>query len=123
MAQRVEISQLASPCMARRRGEEAYEALVTYLRKGPVDILLDGVGIVSTSFLDALVCNLSRAGQTDAVSFVSGDPSILDKLARISGARSVTISARSANGKRYRVTPMMSTEYKPEFVTDKIYAD
>lgn len=123
MTQRVEINQLAFPCIARRRGEEAYVALLTYLRNGPVDVVLDEAGIVSTSFLDAIVCNLSRAGQTDAVTFVSGDPSILDKLARVSGARSATVYTRSANGRRRRVTPMMSTEYKPEFVTDKIPAD
>ena len=123
MVQRLRINEFVSSCMTRRRGEEAYQLLAPYMRSGPIEVEFDGANVVSSSFLDELVRNLNQADQTEAVTFVTDDDQILDKLARITGTRGAVIYVRSEGAERHRVAPQTGVEYTTEFVSDKIFAD
>jgi hypothetical protein len=90
----VHITELASPCLTRQRGKEAYRNLVPYLHAGQVDVILDGVEMLSLSYLDGIVNSLIATGSTGDVTFVVSDQRFMNKLARVAEIRQTKLFAR-----------------------------
>ena len=89
MSERIGVTELATPCLTRARGVEAYENLRDRLQ-GTVELNLDA-DIVSSSFLDELVLRLDGAKLLDKVIFTAGEKAYLSKLAYIAGTRGTSI--------------------------------
>ena len=83
MLERIGLTELATPCLTRARGAEAYENLRPRLR-GKVQLDLDA-DIVSSSFLDELILRLDRDKLLDRVIFIVGESAHISKLEHISG--------------------------------------
>ena len=116
MTQRVLATQLTPRYVTRKRGEEAYLALGEYLRAGPLELDLDRVGMLSTSFLDGLASKLLANDQAEAVTFVSDESRTMEKLGRIAATRSATLHARSQQDERHEVPHQRLATLKPVLV-------
>ena len=115
----IHISELSETCATRIRGHKASRRLKPYLRKGKVEIKLDGVEILSTSFLDELIAQLIKAGNTEKVIFKNGSSMVKDKLARISGIRNTTIYYQSRNGRIHEIHPKPFEPLRATFASRK----
>ncbi len=122
MERHIHITELHSLCIMRWRGEKAYEKLQGYLQEGLVEVDLDGVELLSMSFLDGLVSKLIAFHLADKVTFRVSDPTVRDKLARIAGIRSATLFYRSGDQDTRQVLPKAEMLYKATFVASKIPA-
>ena len=115
---RVNISQLASPCVTRARGEEASKKLLGYMDIDQIEVDFNSVEMVSLSFLDGFVTNLMKIAKEKNVVFII-NPQIEEKLARIAGIRKATIY-HCLDGQV--IQPVKPKEYEPHdsvFIPDK----
>ena len=85
------ITDLAQPCVTRRRGEQAFQKLQPLLGEAPIEVDLNLADMLSMSFLDGLVSKLINSESVDVVTFVSDDESTIRKLDRISEIRSARL--------------------------------
>jgi hypothetical protein len=83
MEQTTFIGDLGVPTATRPRGEEAYRRLRQRWTEERLAVLLDGVPLLSLSFLDELIAGLLRAGELDRVTFVTAQARTREKLARV----------------------------------------
>ena len=101
----INIYELAQPCVTRRRGEEAYSELQSRALQEPIEIALNGVDLLSMSFLDGLIVKLLNSEQTNLVTFVSDEPSVLHKLSRIADIRDVELFHRGSASATRQIVP------------------
>ncbi|MFW6158543.1 MAG: hypothetical protein ACOC8E_04210 [Planctomycetota bacterium] len=101
----VQIAELTEKTLSRRRGKEAYDALVSRDDHDEIVIDLNGAEACSLSFLDELVCRMHGIGMLQRASFVTGNPQHIRKLGRVSAIRELTIY-RMIDGKRELVEPV-----------------
>jgi hypothetical protein len=87
---RVNVDQLASPCVTRVRGQEASRRLQDFLCGDQTEVDFRCVEMVSFSFLDGFVSSLMSLGkERDVVFLISKE--MRNKLSRIVGIRNATI--------------------------------
>ena len=115
----IRISELSKICATRRRGQEASSRLEPYLKSGMVDIDLDDVEVVSTSFLDELILHLVKIDSIEKVVFKCSTSILEDKLARISGIRNTKINYQLNGGQCKVITPRPFEPLKASFVKTK----
>lgn len=113
----IHVSQLAPKQVTRRRGEQAYDALSKHLDNGPVEIDLDGVPLLSASFLDGLISRLIRADRIVDVTFVTNQDGVVEKLGRISSIRAVPVYQGVRGEQRKQVTPRAVEPLRPVVVS------
>ncbi len=118
MKHEVQVKHLSFPCVTRKRGKEAAEKLQAYIGNEPVVVILNGVEMLSLSFLDGLISDLASHDNTEKVVFDSINPIVEDKLARVAAIRDVSIIYRSANEIRH-ITPKTSVPHDAQFVPMK----
>ena len=107
MEHRLHVSDLGLPTLTRTRGREAYGNWREYWQEGSATILLDGVTMLSLSFLDGLVLELLAAGELERVTFETREPRTRHKLARVAGLHpeAVLYVKGAPADDRQRVTP------------------
>jgi hypothetical protein len=110
MNETIHIGELASPCLTRQRGKEAYIRLADRLRSGSVDLVLDGAGMLSLSYLDGLINDLISANHTDHVTFIASDEKSLNKLSRIAKIRAVRLFYRPSTEINRKEIPIRHNE-------------
>ena len=118
----IHINDLTRPTITRSRGRSAYEALVDVMQEDEIDVLLDGAGALSLSFLDGFVLCLQKAAALNLVTFVTGEPAVRRKLERLAGIhpelsvylRDSTRSPRRAVNPRPPVNESFLPEDKPQ---------
>lgn len=122
--QQLHVKNLVSSTVTRARGEEAFANLERFLEQGPLELLLDGVELLSTSFLDEIVRLLASRGEMDKMTFVTNDVLAVGKLARISALRRVPIYTRAAHdARRTLVVPKQLSSGDSTFAPTKVPAD
>lgn len=115
------VRQLAQPSVTRARGAEAFGSLAKLLENGPVDVKLDGVDLLSASFLDEIVRLLVAKSQSEKVTFVTDDILTIDKLRRISAVRNARIYARGTQDvERNVLAPRQVTSGDSTFSASKV---
>ena len=107
MERRLHVSDLGMPTLTRTRGREAYRDWREQWREGSATILLDGVTMLSLSFLDGLVLELLAAGELERVTFETREPRTQDKLTRVAGLHpeALLYVKGAPTDERQRVTP------------------
>jgi len=90
---RLAIAELTTPCLTRRRGRLAAEALLSRDDGLDIHLLLNGVEFLSLSFLDELVRHLEEAGVLERLTFETARREHLEKLGRVRDVRGVDIYA------------------------------
>lgn len=103
----ISLSDLASSFATRRRGAEAYDRLLPFLKDGPVVLDLDGVGVMPASFLDALILRLIESGHAGDVSFRTTSARAKEKLRRLSGLRDVSLFLHQQLGAPEKLEPRL----------------
>jgi hypothetical protein len=115
---RVNISQLAFPCVTRARGEEASKKILGYIDIDQIEVDFNSVEMVSLSFLDGFVTNLMKSTKEENVIFIINSQ-IEEKLSRIAGMRKATIY-HCLDGKAIQpVEPKVYESNDPVFVPNK----
>lgn len=109
MEQTIRVSELGVPTLSRARGREACERLREQWSASAAAIQLDGVSMLSLSFLDGLVLGLLAAGRLDHVTFVTQDPRTVGKLERVAGLHpgAALYMRHGPSEARRRVTPAL----------------
>ena len=116
----VRLVDMSESFMTRRRGKEAYRNLHPMLRPDTTIVLnLDGMPILSMSFLDELVLRLREDNKSDALVFQTEDPLTMSRLERISGVRSIVLRSLNPRGKVERIQPRYPAPFIPNIVKDK----
>jgi len=90
---RLAIAELTTPCLTRRRGRLAAEALLSRDDGLDIHLLLNGGEFLSLSFLDELVRHLEEAGVLERLTFETARREHLEKLGRVRDVRGVDIYA------------------------------
>ncbi len=93
----IHIGDITERGLLRRRGEQAYERLSSYLETGDVEVNLDGLRSLSMSFMDGIISMLVDNDQLDKVTFVTDNRVTLEDLSTISGFRNTSIFYRSSD--------------------------
>ena len=101
----ISVETLSSSFSTRRRGEEAFERLWPMLTGDQIFIDLDGVGLLSPSFLDGLLLKLRRKGIVDMVVFKTCDERTLGRLQRLVDLRSITVHTSNQRDAVKRLLP------------------
>jgi hypothetical protein len=103
---RLRIERLVSATLGRKRGREAYEALLA-IDDGQSDLVisLDGSEAYSLSFLDEFLVRMNENHLLRRTTFETDSPLHIKKLGRASEIRNVTIR-RSIDGRTEVVTPV-----------------
>lgn len=116
---RLDISKLSEHMVTRSRGAVAFKRLKMFLRRRRSADLVIGEGqLLSLSFLDQLVWDLSKSGDLHRVIFVLSEKDTLRKLSRVANIRGVDISyADAQTGARRNVRP--TSGRKPAVTTSK----
>ena len=121
MNQQVHVRQLSQPSVTRARGAEASVSLARLLDNGPIELELDGVDLLSASFLDEIVRLLAKRSQIEKVTFVTDDILTLDKLKRISAVRNARIYARGTHdAQRIMLAPRQVASGDSTFSASKV---
>lgn len=115
---RIDISQLAFPCVTRVRGEEAFEKLQSHIGADQIEVDFTGVEMVSFSFLDGFITNLMKIGKEKNIVFIT-NRQIERKLVRIAGIRNATIYHRLDGQAIQQVKPKVYKSHDSEFVPNK----
>lgn len=106
----IHLLKLTPSTLTRPRGEEAGKKMAAYVQAGAVELDLDNT-LPSLSFLDGLILALREERTLHLVTFVTKDPVVLDRLARIATERDVTIDARPGEAHpKAPTTPAQSLE-------------
>lgn len=114
----IKVLDLASPCLTRPRGEEAYNKLHLYLDesgRAPVDVDLDATDAPSSSFLDELVLKLQASSLLDYVTFVTTKDRVRKRLANIAGTRNLTLYFKPQPDAIRRAVPKSVSSYEAEY--------
>lgn len=94
----VHVKDLGSPALTRPRGREAGMRLRGERPAGDLVVSLDGLEMLSMSFLDGLVLDLAEAGELRRVTFQTQDSRMRGKLQRVADLHpSLTIFVTDAN--------------------------
>lgn len=103
----VRVGDLGVPTLTRPRGREAYHRLRERWTEGSVVLVLDGVSMLSLSFLDGIVLELLAAGELDRVTFVTDDVRTEEKIGRVAGlhTEAVLYVRRPSEQERRSVVP------------------
>ena len=96
--QSVDLVSLSPRFTTRRRGEEAYKALLPALESGAVVLHLDSTDSLSTSFLDGLLLKLMAGNHLSNVMFETNDARKQTILGRLSSVRSIDIQLLNGQG-------------------------
>ena len=120
MAIQLHVSDLSSPCITRARGQLAAERLLSYLTTDSVEIDLNDVEMLSTSFLDGLVSHLPAQDIKNKVTFLVNDPIVKNKLARVAAVRHIDLYYCSHNNKRRTVNWKSPSSLKAVFADTKM---
>ena len=115
----VDLVKLCHSFTTRRRGEEAYDALLPELHGGTVELNLDGVDVLSASFLDGLLLSLIGGGHLESVLFRSTDPRTTTRLERLSGVRDVDIYSVDLQGRIQKVKRRQPNHFRARFADRK----
>ena len=106
MTRDIQIIDLGSPCVTRKRGQEAAKLLKTQLDAQSTILDLNGVEMLSFSFLDGLISDLTAEVNAARLVFHADDPEVIDKLARIAAIRNICIFTRGTRRRARPVVPM-----------------
>lgn len=117
--QRVDVTDLSSWFTTRRRGEEAYSALLPTLQCGEVVLDLNAADSVSASFLDGLLLRLASGGHLESVLFGAVNPRTLSVLGRLSSIRGIDILLLNGDGAVERVEPYPVPAIQPTLTHGK----
>ncbi len=90
----VHVSALSPLCVTRARAKQAVKKLMPYLSGNTVEIDFNDVAVVSLSFLDELVSNLTGPASEGKIVFRTHDKLIKNKLSMIADIRSCSIFCR-----------------------------
>jgi len=104
----VRVKKLAPRFLTRDRGREAYEKLEP-LKYDTLTIDLNGIQLISYSFLDEIVLRAAKADRLKNIIFKTGDDYALDKLAHIAGTRRVNITVNNPTLKIQSIEPLTFT--------------
>ena len=115
---RIDISQLAFPCVTRVRGEEAFEKLQSHIGADQIEVDFTGVEMVSFSFLDGFITNLMKIGKEKNIVLIT-NRQIERKLVRIAGIRNATIYHCLDGRAIQQVKPKVYKSYDSVFVSNK----
>ena len=85
------IAELTKPCLTRRRGGMAAEALLSRDDGSAIHLLLGEAELLSLSFLDELVQQLEEACVLERLTFETTRSEHIEKLGRIRDIREVEI--------------------------------
>lgn len=102
----IHMHELARPCLTRRRGEEVYSRLQSGSYADPIEVDLNGVDLLSMSFLDGLIAKLLSANEASRITFVTDDEAVLHKLARIAEIRDAKLYYREDRSPIRHITPV-----------------
>ena len=95
---RIHISDLSEVTVTRARGAEAFDRLAPQLSPDlMLELDLDGVDLLSPSFLDELILKLSKADAIEQVVFLTKDLVVLQKLRRAATYRRVALLVKSGD--------------------------
>jgi hypothetical protein len=115
MKQILRIEELASPCLSRARGQEAFDKLLPLVAGKCVTIDLDCAETLSTSFLDEFVSRLNESHALDLVCFVTARQRVRRKLSQISTVRDLDLYASLSAEESASPLPRVSLGEAPEF--------
>lgn len=121
MARAVHVKDLGVPTVTRPRGREAAAFLLSRHSEATL-VLLDGVPMLSGSFIDGVVLHLFEEGALGRMAFVTRDRETERKLSRIAALHpNVTIYfQRGEDAPREKVVPAeMPPSSTPEFSVTK----
>jgi hypothetical protein len=82
---------LSPVTVTRARGEEAAPRLLSILESEPVELALDDAELISGSFLDEIIRQVSAAQKLRQVTFVSEKESTIRKLKTIAANRNIHV--------------------------------
>jgi hypothetical protein len=104
----IKMREMSPIALTRKRGEEAFDALESSLRSDQVEIDLEGMDMLSRSFLDGFVSRLSTVNKLNDVVFVTTQRDVLTKLGKISAQHGLVLFFRERVGdnRRQRVAPV-----------------
>jgi hypothetical protein len=104
------ISELTPITLTRKRGLDAFRALLVHLEhEKNVDIDLDDAIMMSMSFLDELIWRLAEANLLSRVAFVTRKAGTRRKLGNVAFERNVDVYSRSSvNDRRNVAVPRVS---------------
>lgn len=115
----VKISELASPCLTRRRGKDAAKKLKQMVGTQMAEIDIDDVEMLSLSFLDGLISELVTSGLEASVVFRTSNQESIAKLQHIAAIRPVSLSFQSGDQAVRLVTPRPTAGGEPVFAEEK----
>ena len=120
MAELIELVNHMYPCVTRKRGEKLFEKFNSMLGKDDgIKLSLQGVEILSMSFLDGFISRLIDSNATEQVVFITDEPPSIDKLSRISEIRNVPLFfARDPSIER-SVVPRNKSSNPAAVISDK----
>ncbi len=116
MERQIHITEIVAHCVTRARGEEAARKLLGYLEVSPVEIDLNGVEMVSLSFLDGLLSFIASYYKKPNIIFQIDRPDIEKKLAHIASIRHTDINYRYVKQPVQHVEPRPPRSSKTTFV-------
>jgi len=112
----MKISDFTPLCTTRSRAKEASAKLIKKLQlNSGVEIDIGCCEIVSVSFLDELLTNLQSILPENKIVFRINDQALEDKLALVSGMKSIDIFYRINDEKVRKVVPRYVVSHEPEF--------
>jgi hypothetical protein len=89
---RIDITELVSSCLTRRRAAEAFQALAKLDDGSDILLCLEHTPFLSVSFLDELVGRLDGAGILPRITFdTAGNGEYVGKLGRVRDVREVRL--------------------------------
>ena len=116
----VNINQLSKPCISRARGNEAGEKIAQLIDQyNSLEIDLQGVELISLSYLDGIITRLLVSNNLEKVIFVTNERQHLDKLSQISSLRGISIYHRTLEKQPQIVTPKRQPPTKLVYVEHK----
>lgn len=106
MTRDIRILDLGSPCLTRKKGREAAELLKPQVDAQTTILDLNGVEMLSFSFLDGLISELTAEVNAARLVFRADDPDVIDKLARIAAIRNICVFNQDT---RHPARPLVPT--------------
>ena len=91
MTRDIRVLDLGSPCLTRKKGQEAARLLRPQIDAQTTMLDLNGVEMLSFSFLDGLIAELTAEVNAARLVFHADDPDVIDKLARIAAIRNICV--------------------------------
>lgn len=112
----IKVVDLASPCLTRPRGEEAYKKFRPLVEQSSaIDVDLDSADAPSSSFLDEFILKLQESNLLDRVTFVTSKERVRKRLAIIAGTRRLTLYFKPQHDSERRPVPKYTPSYEAEY--------